>query len=438
MTYGENSIMLRAELATLLRQHRIQQRLGGPGLHTVPESTTVGQRKALGEQILRYRHAVLVWCLQAVQAADPRINIDSTTRRNRSPAEDLGHRLTAAVQASTAGLPPIVELTTEHELAMVESWRQAARAAALGEHDFDAGVGYGRLSHTECRTVLTDAADITRGLVALDRRYALIPGWEKLHHQGRLDRAAEACAAIAESDNPDYTVDLRGWRPAPTTVEGPPRPGLIGVVQAEHDLLIHLTKFPNARNLRLVLHSQRVLSHEAARRARPFAPDLADKWQTRAETYTTLVRQARDLGGQIGTGGLAAAQGANAVGRLQRLSQTDLDDRSPLRHLDTLLDRVDDRLSDIIEHGANKRLYFLRVTLPRIIDHPEGLIKPARQRYVPVTMPVQTDLLAVVHTRLRPQPPPRPAPSLGAAQSRADLREAIAHRPQPRGLGLAD
>ncbi len=29
---------------------------------------------------------------------------------------------------------------------MVETWRQAARAAALGEHDFAAGVGYGRLS----------------------------------------------------------------------------------------------------------------------------------------------------------------------------------------------------------------------------------------------------------------------------------------------------
>ena len=437
MTYGENSSELRAEIATLLRQHRIQQRLGGPGMHTVPESTTVGQRRALGEQILRYRHAVLVWCLQAVQAADPRISIQSTTRRTRSPAEDLGRRLTAAVQASTAGLPPIVELTTQQEFAMVESWRQAARAAALGEHDFT-DVGHGRLSDAECRTVLTDVSDITRGLVALDRRYALIPGWETLQGQGRLDRSAEACTSFAESDNPDYTVDLRGWRSAPTTVEGRPMPGLIGVVQAEHDLLIHLTKFPNARNLRLVLDSQRILSHEASRRVRPFDPGLAGKWQTRAETYTALVRRTRDLGGRIGTGGLAAAQGANAVGRLRRLSKTDLDDRSPLRHLDSLLDRVDDRLSEIIEHGANKRLYFLRVTLPRVIDQPEGLIKPARQRYVPVTAPVQTDLLAVVQTRLRPPPPARPAPSPRAANSRADLREAIAHRPEPRGLGLAD
>ncbi len=38
--YGENSGMIRAELTVLLRQHRIQQRLGGKGIHTVPETTT--------------------------------------------------------------------------------------------------------------------------------------------------------------------------------------------------------------------------------------------------------------------------------------------------------------------------------------------------------------------------------------------------------------
>ena len=51
--YGENGGLLRAELATLLRQHRIQQRLGGPGTHTVPESTTAEERKALGQRIGR-------------------------------------------------------------------------------------------------------------------------------------------------------------------------------------------------------------------------------------------------------------------------------------------------------------------------------------------------------------------------------------------------
>ena len=165
--YGENGGLLRAELATLLRQHRIQQRLGGPGIHTVPESTTAEERKALGEQIGRYRHAVLAWCLQAVRAANPRINLEGSTGRSRGPAEEMRYRLTAAIEASAAGLPPLEELTTGQDFRTIESWRQAARAAALGEHDFDAGLGYGRLSDAECMTVLKDAAEITRGLVAL-------------------------------------------------------------------------------------------------------------------------------------------------------------------------------------------------------------------------------------------------------------------------------
>lgn len=37
------------------------------------------------------------------------------------------------------------DLTTEQAFPIVEAWRQAARAAAVGEHDFDAGVGYGQL-----------------------------------------------------------------------------------------------------------------------------------------------------------------------------------------------------------------------------------------------------------------------------------------------------
>jgi hypothetical protein len=103
--YGENGGHLRAELTTLLRQHRIQQRLGGPGIHTVPETTTPQEREELGKQIARFRHAVLVWCLQAVRAANPRINLEGTSGRTRGPAEELRYRLTAAVDASSAGLP---------------------------------------------------------------------------------------------------------------------------------------------------------------------------------------------------------------------------------------------------------------------------------------------------------------------------------------------
>lgn len=122
--------------------------------------------------------AVLVWCLQAIRAANPRINLEGTSGRTRGPAEGLRFRLEAAIEASPAGLPPLEELATEQTLPMVETWRQAARAAALGEHDFDAGLGYGRLSDAQCMTVLKDAAEVTRALVGLDRRYSNIPGWQ--------------------------------------------------------------------------------------------------------------------------------------------------------------------------------------------------------------------------------------------------------------------
>ena len=112
MTYGENGHQLRSELTALLRQHRIQQRLGGPGIHTVPESTTVEQRALLGEQIQRYRYATLAWCLHAVVAANPRLNLERTTERSRGPAEELRYRLARSIKASNAGLPPLHELTT--------------------------------------------------------------------------------------------------------------------------------------------------------------------------------------------------------------------------------------------------------------------------------------------------------------------------------------
>lgn len=62
-------------------------------------------------------------------------------------------------------------------------------------------------------TVIHDAAEITRALVGLDRRYSNIPGWKQLKDPGRLGRAAEVCAAYSSYGEPDYSVDRRGWKP---------------------------------------------------------------------------------------------------------------------------------------------------------------------------------------------------------------------------------
>ena len=434
--YGENSGKLRDALGIVLREHRIQQRLGGKGTHTVPEITTVAEREELGKQIRRYRECVLTWCIQAVRAANPRINLEGTSGRSRGPAEGLHYRLKEALNASTSSLAPSEELVAEQEFATVESWRHAARATALGEHDFAAGVGYGRLSDQQCMTVLKDAADIVRGLVALDRRYEGVPGWEKLKDQGRLGRAAEVCTAFAGYEEPDYTVDLRGWRPAPTTIDGPALPGITGLLQAEHNLLVHLGTFPDARSLRVVLDSQRIVSRTAATLIEPTEPPLTAKWRARETKYGQLVHETRDLGGMLGHGGPAAGQGAVAASRVQRLATEEFTGPKLVRQIDRLFSRIDEQVSQCIEHGAKERHYFLRVPFPRIDDTAPGFVGPTRERYIPITSPVETDLIVIARSQLRPAPI-TPRPPKGAAESRAEFEAAIMHRPGSPGQPLS-
>ena len=429
--YAENGGHLRAKLSTLLRQHRVQQRLGGAGSHSIPETTSVDERRLLGEQIGRYRHSGLVWCVQAVRAANPRMNLQGTSTRTRGPAEELRYRLDVAITHSS-GLPGLDELTTDQPFAMVESWRQVARAATLGEHDFDAGLGYGRLSQSQCLTLLKDASDVARGLVGLDRRYSNIPGWQPLKEVGWLGRAAETCATFAGYDQPDYTIDLRGWQPRRTLVEGPGLPGLTGVLQAQHNLLVHLGEFPDARSLRLILDSQRIVSRDAA----TLDPLAASAWTRRASTYLRLIHATNDIGGMVGNGGPAAGEAALSASRIEQLTRavqarTDTADSGPLRHLTHLGREIDERITQVIRQGARERIYFTRVPFPRVDKDAAGLVKPTRQRYVPMTADVCQELLDLVRNELRPKAETPQAP-MTAAASREELAVALVHRPEPR------
>ena len=431
--YGENTGQLRAELATLLRQHRIQQRLGGKGIHTVPETTTVAERGELGHQIARFRRTVLVWCLQAVNASSPTADLEGTSLRTHQTVEELRYRLATAVEASSSGITSLDELTTSQGFPIVETWRLAAKAAALGEHDFGAGVGYVQLNDDQCLTVLKDAAEVVNALVALDRRYKGIPGWERLKEQGRLGQAAEVCAASSGYGEANYTVDLRGWRPPAKLTCDPVLPGLDGILQGEYNLLVTLEHFPNAHSMRVVLESQLIVSREMVSRAGDVDPDLVKKWQQRAETYTLLIHETRDVRGLLGNGGAAAGQAAMVAAHSQSLALGPAIDSTPLRQLDQLFTRIDARLAEVIERGTSQRLYLLRVKLPRLSDRSEGLIQPARTRYTPLDSRVQNPLIPIVRSRLRPQPEPPRAPE-GAGQIRSAFEAAITHRPIPRGL----
>ena len=266
--------------------------------------------------------------------------------------------------------------------------------------------------------------------MVLDKRYANIPGWKEIRERGRLDLAARSCSLSVGSKEQAHTVDLRGWRAPSALIRGGPLPGIGGVLQAEHNMLVHLGNFPNALNLRRVIDGQRILSHEAARHAPHVAPELIEAWLEREQTYQRLSLEARSLGGLIGDGGYAAAEAASAVGRLRRVHVDELTSADPLRDLDKLFTRADARIAAIIEEGVAERLYFISVKVPRIVDGADHMVSPVRERYVPITSPVQTDLLAIVRHDLRPVV--ASTVPTGAQASRESLRDSIDHRPQSR------
>jgi hypothetical protein len=320
---------------------------------------------------------------------------------------------------------------TSQEFELVELWRRSAQAAALGEHDFPAGVSWVKMTDEQCRTVLKDAGEVAQGLVVLDRRYKNIPGWKALRGCEPLGRAAQACAASAGTAGTDHTVDLRGWRPALELREGPGPGGFTGALQSEQNLLIHLTQFPDARGLRLVIDSQRVLSNDLAHRAKDDLPGLAGHWARRAATYTGLAKECRNVAGLIGDGSRASAEGSILLSRLRKVPASERLTPEQAKAFERLFNRIDARITSIIETGTADRLYFLRVKLPRITNDATGMVHSVRERYVPITSDVQTDLLRLAREELRPRPS-RPDPPPDAAESRRNLQAAILHRPATR------
>ncbi|MGK2876907.1 MAG: hypothetical protein ACSLEW_14940 [Nocardioides sp.] len=426
--YGTTSSDLRDALGILLRQHRIQQRLGGPGIHTVPETTTRIERAVLGARIRRYRHAVLTWTQQALRAVHPTPDLHTIPRDMAAPIEEFSTRLNSTLAHSTAGLPAMAELSLTSRFEIVEAWRAAARAAAFGEHDL---ADYGAFSYREALTLLADACDITRALVVLDRRYSLVPDWEPLHHAGWLSRAADAARVTAKSVEADYRVDLHGRRPAPQLDTGAAEPGVDGVIQAVRNTLVSLQAFPDAHTLRLVLDSQRVLSHELATRV-PTSDldlDLGERWTHRRDLYRRLIQHTRDLDGILGTSH-AAGSASLAATRAQNLDHRHISDAQAerLRHL---LGRIDDQIGRIIEHGARHRLYAQRLQTLDLDQHPNRMIQRPTSQFVPITTTLDGTLLHTIREELRPAITRQAAPQ-SARQSREDLEAAIHHRPTPR------
>ncbi|QMW67915.1 hypothetical protein H4N58_08735 [Mumia sp. ZJ1417] len=274
--YGEAGAAMREELAALLRQHRVQQKLGGP---------TRESRAELGGRIREYRQSVLVWMNQAMRAARP-VVFSNLPAADPNPfrsvgvsgpltaAGELARAIDVATRQSSAHIATSEALTTPHPNAMVEHWRQAARAAALAEHDTSIETAV-RMTANQAQALVGDIAALTQALVVLDRRYTMIPGWEPLQDGPRLGWASLAAALDVNLGQPDYSVDHLGWRPKTKVLPDPVRPGIVGVLQAEHNLVIRMRSTPSAINLRLVVDSQRLRSHHLTPFAARIDPRLA-------------------------------------------------------------------------------------------------------------------------------------------------------------------
>jgi hypothetical protein len=442
--YGENGALLRSELSALLARHRVQLRLGGGGSHSVPVTSSRAERAEIGKQIRRYRQSVLVWCQQASRAVAPYAS------SNLSPAPPTPFRLPPtqhgglaslrlaldhAVDTSSAPLPGLDELVASQELLLVEHWRQAARAAALGEHDFAAGLHHDNLDTTQTHTLIGDIAAVVRALVVLDQRYRSIPGWERLQQPERLGWSALACALDSSLEPPSYAIDALGWRAPTHVMPGPARPGLLGVLQAERNLAVRLRPLPSAMNLRRIVHSQRVLSGGIAQLAANVDEDLRDRCLERLATYADLQRGLRNVASVIGTGELAVADSADVVGRLKLLRPDRAVDLRVLRAFTTLFQKIDHQIADHIETGIERHAYLRRVTLPRLVEDSGQLVTPVRERFTPFGDEGPSAVVHLARDRLRPTSA-QSTPTPDAGRSRAELHSAIVHRPQSRGGAL--
>ena len=178
------------------------------------------------------------------------------------------------------------------------------------------------------------------------------------------------------------------------------------------------------------MDSQRLVSAHLAPYAARIDERLAERWAERAETYSVMQKELREIGGLLGKGGLAVAEGANAVARLKALPKDTIVEPRVLSGFQLLFNRLDDRIADVIEDGVEHGAFFKRVTLPRLVGGGGQLVRPVRERFVPVTSATDLAVVKTVRERLRPKDEP---PMATPGPTRVDLHSALIHRPTTGG-----
>ncbi len=264
-----------------------------------------------------------------------------------------------------------------------------------------------------------------RALVLVDRHFGAVPDWHPMGHRTWIGQFADRLARQLRTAEADTSVDEMGHREAGGMIVGPAMPGFAGVAQAQHNAALLLQGFPNASNLRKVLKSQAVLSQELARLTVPGAADASRGFRERAEVYSDLLRDARALGGLVGDGALAAFESSNAALRAEHvghLTQRDLEGVGYLRRQSQV---VDLRIAGAIERGCAERLYFTRVTLPRLDETARAGIHPPSHRWLPVDDINAVAIRERAVKRLGPAPSAQRPMTSAAGQVRDQLRAGL-------------
>src|SRR5690606_35321061 len=119
-----------------------------------------------------------------------------------------------------------------------------------------------------------------------------------------------------------------------------------------------------------------------------------------------------------------------------KLPADGLSDAGQVQRLMRISAGINERVCTAVELGIKERLYFQRVIVPGMNNHNGDLVRVNRPKWLPVTGPVQTELLDTIRNDLRPAPVEH-APPKGAEQNRRDFEAAINHRPDSRGGGVA-
>ena len=199
-------------------------------------------------------------------------------------------------------------------------------------------------------------------------------------------------------------------------------------------MAVGLSHFPSAFHLRHVLVAQADLSQQSARLAEAVGSPTAASFQERAALYRDLVVASRPVGGQLGSGQLAALESANAARRMASGPADGEDVDQALAKLAHLNDRVDVKIAAAVEHGFREKLYFVAIKLPTLGQRsPDGIVRVAH-KYIPVDSPARSELLSLVRERLG-SAPPLPTPVRDMRDSRSVLSATLAVQ-RPARLAL--